>query len=332
MSLGVFLKKAGKNISSLATLITLTSGAISTFLTDGLPRQICINVTIIGVLVVIGMIVLYLIQFFSVGIDNNDIDEKISNIHTEISTLSTSFNQIKKDIANYKGDMEDKYDEICMNTKQILNDKRIGMCPIISSSYVEDPEDVNTLLHTLLKNYGEHIKELHIICFGRKGFSGNVEYIINKKMKIKIRIVLFNAAAHSDICLDNDENTINENIIKWKKKPNTIEVLVSDTPPMVRAAVAYGENNGKKVAMWGTMQSYRFRYDEVSNSISLEKPSHSLISVVDQKSTSANDFYALVNCFEEEFERLESTSKVAVISKKGGKEEVELQNRNRTNP
>lgn len=150
-------------------------------------------------------------------------------------------------------------------------------------------------------------------------------------MKIKIRIVLFNVASHPDICLNNDKNTIDDNIIKWKKKPNTIEVLVSDTPPMVRAAVAYGENNGERVAMWGTMQPYRFRYDEVLGSISLEKPSHSLISVVDQKSTCATDFYALVNCFEEEFERLQSTSKVAVISKKGGKEEVELQGRNRTN-
>lgn len=326
MKLGDFLKKTGKITSGFATFVTVVTG-IASILTDGFIKQICSTITIIGFIIVIGIVLLYIIEFLSVGIGNNNIDGKISDINTEIATISTGFNQIKNEIADCKGVLEGKYNEISAVTKQVLNDKRIGMCPIISSTYVEDSEDVNTLLHDLLKNQKKDIKELDIICFGRKGFGGNVEYIINKKMKIKIRIILFNVAANPDICLENDKAIIEENIIKWNKRPNMIEVLVSDIPPMVRAAVAYGENNGKRIAVWGTMQSYRFKYNESLSRITLEKPPHSLISVVDQESTSANDFYALINCFEEEFKRLEDTSKVAVISRKGGKEKVELQNR-----
>lgn len=325
------MKDSGlKKIRFGITVIFAVMGVISELVTicslSDLVKTVSQFITYICLAVVAIMIVIYVILWLEAGTKYGEIlqvisqlDQKMDNLHG-LSNFEAQTNIVQKDIESLKNETA----QIQMNTQKLNIDPQIIFCPVKTSSYVENSEDVNNELYRLLKNKKKDIKELHIICFGRNGFGGVVKYIIECEIDINVKIIVFNPQSHPDICLANDDVIIRRNIETWLKGSKKIEVIVSEIPPMVRAAVAYvADKDGTLHAIWGSIQSYRFALNPDTKAISLEKPTNSLISVCEESKTVTGDLYALVNSFEEEFRRLEEHSQIArIISKPHGKSEI----------
>lgn len=320
------LKKIRFGITVFFTVIGVASELATIYFSSDLVKAVSQFITYVCLAVVAIMIVIYVIRWFESGTKYGEILQGISQLDQKIDNLSglsnfeTQANIFRNDIESLKKETA----QIQKNTQKLNIDSQITFCPVKTSSYVENSEDVNNELYRLLKNKKKEIKELHIICFGRNGFGGAVKYIMERGIDINVKIIVFNPQSHSDICLANDDVIIRRNIETWLKGSKKIEVIVSDIPPMVRAAVAYAaDKDGTLHAIWGSIQSYRFALNPDTKAISLEKPSNSLISICEESKTVTGDLYALVNSFEEEFRRLEEHSQIArLISKPHGKCEI----------
>lgn len=296
-----FLKKMGFAINSCLAAIGGVSGLIGIYAPEEhMVKEFFQFVTGVCIVLLTVMFVMYLTAWFENGM--------------QVRTLLNEISNFKKESAYFLG---------------TSNGQKTNFCPVKTSSYVENSEDVSNELYKLLKDKRKEIEELDIICFGRNGFGGAVKYIIERNINIRVRIIVFNAKSHPDICQPDDETIIKRNIEEWLKGSKRIEVIMSDIPPMVRAAVAYTlDKEGSLHAIWGTMQSYRFAFDLDGKKISLEKPTNSLISICEENKTVSGDFNMLINSFEEEFDRLEENSQTAKLVSKGrGKSEVVFEER-----
>lgn len=324
------LKKVRFGITCSFTVISMVSGLVTIYSPEGIVKTVSQFVTYVCLAVVVIMMVMYVILWLEAGTKYGEILQEISQLHEKIDNLNGLSNfQIQTNL--FKADIEilkEGTAQIQKNTQSLNVDPKIAFCPVKTSSYVDSSEDVNTELYSLLKNKKKDIKELHIICFGRNGFGGAVKYIIERRIDINVKIIVFNPQSHPDICQANDDVIIKRNIEMWLKGSKKIEVIVSEIPPMVRAAVAYtADKEGILQPIWGSIQSYRFAMNPDSKDISLEKPTNSLISICEESKTVTGDLYTLVNSFEEEFKRLEEHSQTAKIISSGGKIEIVLEGR-----
>lgn len=316
-----------KKIGFVITLVLAVVGAISAVVTiyapvNNIVRTVSLFVTYVCFAALAVMLVMYLIKWLEIGIKNGETFQIVAKLEQDIrgvEDIAGQINELKNDITALKEE----------NNRNLEIDSQKKFCPIKTSSYIESSEDVNNELHKLLKNKVNEIKELHIICFGRNGFGGAVKYIIERSFDIKVKIIVFNPQSHPDICLATDDVMIRRNIETWLRGSKEIEVIMSEIPPMIRAAVAYiGDKDGNLKAIWGSIQSYRFAFDPDTKAISLEKPVNSLISICEESKTVVGDFCALVNSFEEEFKRLEEHSQTArIIPKAHGKSEIVFEER-----
>lgn len=252
----------------------------------------------------VSIILVIIFMGFFVYIEISNMDEKIDSFEKSVEKFQELCDTIENDL------------QVIGNCSVQDDANKKNLCPIQESSYVEDSVRVGNELCDIIDK-GKKLKELHIICFGRNGFGGVIEYIVNKKINIAVKVIVFNADANPDICHVDDKSRIERNIIEWLKDSSNIEVIVSNIPPMIRAAVVYAENEkGRPYAIWGSMQSYRFAYyNDVQRKISLERPKNSLVSVCRAEKTVERDFRTLVKCFEEEYSRLKSDSRKAVVTK-----------------
>ena len=323
-----FLDKVGVKISVLSAIIGVISDIASDFALDSKSGEFFQFIKDISIGIFFMMLAVYAIKWLETGIKAGEMNEEIKSLKREIARFNELFpivEQMKQDIEEVKTSNI----QLEASIQNLKNDPQKNLCPIKNSSYVETSEDVNNELYELLKVKKKEIKELHIICFGRNGFGGAVKYIIERKIDIKVRIIVFNPESHPDICQKDDNIIINKNIENWLKGAKKIEVIVSEIPPMIRAAVAYTKDkNGILKPMWGSIQSYRFAHNPDTKAISLEKPANSLISVCEENKTVIGDLYALVNSFEEEFKRLEENSKIARCIRNRGKSEIIYEERN----
>ena len=310
------MKKIKAVITVAFTIIASTAAVISAVASENPSlKQISLIIMYICIAVVVIMIVIYIVGFFESRVDEKEFTEGILEESKKIKSDTNHLIEWVKmlDARGYNCDTE--------NFKRDYQE----FCPIRNSSYAENSEEVNSALFKLLQERTSEIKKLDIICFGRQGFGGCVGYIIAKKINVNVEIIVFNPKKHQDICKKDDESKIRENITTWLRDSDKIEVIVSDIPPMIRAAVAYTEDkNGKLCAIWGTVQSYRFALD-YQNNIFLEKPRNSLISICDDSKTVTGDLYTLVNCFEEEFNRLKKHGHTAKLIVQDGITEVQLE-------
>lgn len=186
------------------------------------------------------------------------------------------------------------------------------LCPVRNVNY-EYNTDVVTHKLEIFIGKREDIKEVHIICYGRNGYGNIVNFILSKKRGIIVKLIVYYAKYNSDIWLPDDDKKIEFNIKEWLKE-EYVTVIASKIPPMIRGAVVYGQGMGgdknKLEAIWGAMEPYCFEIDkQKSGQIYLSRPKHSLIDVCEDTKTVKADFKILVNCFEEEFERLKEKGK-----------------------
>lgn len=241
--------------------------------------------------------------------NQKDINGDYENIWDRIRNKCEDILKNQKDINDDCKNIGKRLEILCKDIEHLKLERQENACPVQYSNYVVSSEEVNNKLFELLKNRAGEIRELHIICFGRNGFGGAVKHIIDQRIDINVKIIVFNPKSHIDICQKDDDVIIRKNMETWFKGSDKIDVIVSEVPPMVRAAVAYTSDTDKTLhAIWGTMQSYRFARDPETGDISLEKPANSLISVCEENKSVAFDLHALVNSFEEEFGRLEKYS------------------------
>lgn len=286
-------------ISSIfAAVVTILSGMVGIFNQSQEIKDFAHNIFYSSIIVVI------IFMGFFVYIEISNMDEKLDSFEKSVEKFQKLCDKIGNDL-QVPGNCSVQED----TNKKVL-------CPIQESSYVEDSVRVGNELCDIIDKE-KNIKELHIICFGRNGFGGVIEHIVNKKINIAVKVIVFNADANPGICHTDDKSRIERNIIEWLKDSNNIEVIVSNIPPMIRAAVVYAENGtGAPYAIWGSIQSYRFAYyNDVQRKISLERPKNSLVSVCRAGKTVEGDFRTLVKCFEEEYSRLKSDSRKAVVTK-----------------
>lgn len=318
-----FLEKKGFFVSLILSILDAVAVFVTIYAPDGKVKAVMQVIAFIGLATLAIIIIMYLIAWFQSGINKGEVLEKILEIESKIDGFKESLDdglKFTNRIDGFEQNIETlikKNDQIQMNIEDLKTNSQKEFCPITTSSYVENSEDVNNELYKLLKEKKDELKELHIICFGRNGFGGAVKYIIERRIDIKVKIIVFNPESHSDICQADDNVIIKKNIETWLKGSNKIEVIMSEIPPMVRAAVAYtADKDGALHAIWGSIQSYRFALNPNTKAISLEKPSNSLISICEKSKTVAGDLYALANSFEEEFKRLEEYSQIAKVIKK----------------
>lgn len=323
-------KKGSRKIKSViaiaATIIATTAGVISA-ISDNLLKQISLVVMYMSIAVVIVVLVIYVINFF----EDRQNGKNLTDLTAEMVTQAEKFKSAAGDMLEKTGVLNKSIEALGTENQKIKEsienferDYQERFCPVRTSSYANNAEEVNSELLKLLKE--RKINELRIICFGRQGFGGIVSYIVGNHIDVKVQIIVFNPQEHMDICRKDDENKIRENIKTWLEGSDKIEVIVSDIPPMVRAAVAYtNDKNGNSRAVWGSVQSYRFAFEPATKGIFLEKPIHSLISICEDRKTVTRDLYTLVDCFEEEFKRLENHSQVAELyTNKNGLTDVKL--------
>lgn len=169
--------------------------------------------------------------------------------------------------------------------------------------------DVTVQLKRLLDIHKE-IDEIHIICFGRSGYGEVAQYIAEKKLPIKIKIIICNPKKNEFINSNSDVSKIKE-LIKIMRKCGA-EIYLSNIPPTIRASTVYIQEN----AIWSVMQSYQFQRG-VNNCLELMRPrdSQDSLIVVCDKHSSKKDFDGIVKCFESEFERLLSNSEYLKVDK-----------------
>lgn len=325
-----FLEKKGFIVSLILGILDAVAIFVTIYGPDGKVKTTMHVIAFIGLATLAIIIIMYLIAWFQVGINKGKVLEKILEIESKIDNFKESLDDGLKytnRIDGFEQNIETlirKNDQIQMNIEDLKTDSQKEFCPVTTSSYVESSEDVNLELYRLLKDKKRDIKEIHIICFGRNGFGGAVKEIIRQRLDIKVKIIVFNPGSHPDICRKGDEIKINENIEEWMKGAKQIEIIRTEIPPMVRAAVAYvAEKDGALHGIWGSIQSYRFAFNPETKEISLEKPSNSLISICEERKTVTGDLHTLIKSFEEEFKRLEEYSQIAkVIKKPHGKFEI----------
>lgn len=333
MSEGKGSGKSKKYITGITcTIIAPLAGIIAAIpAANSKLKLISLSVMYISIIVLIVIIVFYI-----VGLLEKLNGKKFIEVITETLGYVTEFKIAADDIFKKMEILNHSIEDFNQVNIKIENsfkkfEKEIQnrYCPVRTSSYADNAEEVNSALLDLLKKREKEIKELHIICFGRQGFGGIVSYVIGKKIDVKVKIIVFNPQSNEDICRSGDDIKIRGNIKDWLKDTDNIEIIVSNIPPMVRAAVVYSsDKNGTLRPIWGSVQSYRFGLDFATKKISLEKPVHSLISICEDSKTVTGDLHMLVNCFEEEFRRLENNSQIAeLVSDKTGAVVVKLRER-----
>ena len=246
------------------------------------------------------------------------IEAKIEELNKNIEErplAQTSITSITSQVSNMESSVMEKMNSLGNDIVSKVSSSSNKICPVKRSAYVENSEDVNHILYELIRKKNGYVKRIRIICYGRNGFGGAVSYLISQNLDIDVSIVVYNTEAGASICRDDDRVIIERNIRSWLNTQSPqIRVYVTKIPPMIRAAVAYSEDkNNHYRPIWGTIQSYRFAPKADGTGITLEKPKESLISVCDEKETTADDFNSLVYCFEEEFNRLKNLSSVPEI-------------------
>lgn len=230
--------------------------------------------------------------------------------------------------------------KICKRLKKIITiaesqENQEKFCPLQNARYEYVTEKVSNMMETYLSTNLARIEKVRIICYGRNGYNSIVNRTINEGWNIKIEIIVCDPEFNPDICRwehnrdknnsneewkNSDEKDIKNNIKSWLKNSNDISVFCTKIPPMMRAAVIYQKPIKKKNeneintleskkemrAIWGSIQSYRFALNESckNHRIFLEKPKNSLICVCEETKMVKADFDLLINCFEEEFDRL----------------------------
>lgn len=325
-----FLERKGFSVTFILGILDAVAVFVTIFSPDGKVKTAMQIVAFIGLAALAMIIVLYLIAFFQVGIKKSEVLEKILDIESKIGNFKESLDDVLKSTNRIDGleqnieTLMEKNEQTKKNIEDLKIDSQKEFCPVTTSSYVESSEEVNLELYRLLKDKKRDIKEIHIICFGRNGFGGAVKEIIRRQIDIKVKIIVFNPESHPDICQEDDKIIIKRNIDEWMKGAKQIEIIKTEIPPMVRAAVAYSaKKDGTLHGIWGSMQSYRFAFNPETKEISLEKPTNSLISICEERKTVTGDLHILINSFEEEFRRLEEHSQIAkTIQKAHGKYEV----------
>ena len=246
------------------------------------------------------------------------VEAKIEELNKNIEErplAQTSITSITSQVSNMESSVMEKMNSLGNDIVSKVSSSSNKICPVKRSAYVENSEDVNHILYELIRKKNGYVKRIRIICYGRNGFGGAVSYLISQNLDIDVSIVVYNTEAGASICRDDDRVIIERNIRSWLNTQSPqIRVYVTKIPPMIRAAVAYSEDkNNHYRPIWGTIQSYRFAPKADGTGITLEKPKESLISVCDEKETTADDFNSLVYCFEEEFNRLKNLSSVPEI-------------------
>ena len=298
--------------------VGLSSGIVTLFTNDTV-RTIAQLIACIFIAIFLVSFVIFVFYYFRSYFSSNEIIESISSEVNALDKKVISLEEKVTSSANTIQDIKNLNQQIQIEVCKQKTDQGNKICPVVNSAYVESSEEVNHHLFNILKN--RDIEKLCIICFGRRGFGGLVNWINEKKIETDVSIIVFNPEAQPSICRDDDKDIIERNIKDWLKDSNNTnkktEIFVSDIPPMIRAAVAYSKDNTNSLrAVWGTLQSYRFA-SRGTSSITLEKPPASLISVCDEERTTAADFQSLVRCFEEEFERLKKASHIPYVANDG---------------
>lgn len=211
-----------------------------------------------------------------------ELDKKLADMSQKNMDINLGVNQIWKKVKDY----EDKFIE-----------------RLDGKSYFQyRTTDVTVQLKRLIDTKKE-IDEIHIVCFGRSGYGEVAQYIVEKKLPIKIKIVLCNPKKNEFINSDSDVAKIKE-LIKVMDQCGA-DIYLSDIPPTIRASTVYIQEK----AIWSVMQSYQFQRG-VDDCLELMRPKDSqdsLIVVCDENS-SKRDFDGIVKCFESEFERLLNNS------------------------
>lgn len=168
-----FLKTMGFGITVFSAVIGGVSGIVTIYSSSDIVKTVSQFITYGCIVIVLVMIITYLITWFEIRMKNDGILEKISNIESQMHSFSSLSNITLQVSKLEQGIVDLKEDNIKIqeNLQNLMADSQTIFCPIKTSSYAENSEDVNNELYKLLKEKKNELKELHIICFGRNGFA-----------------------------------------------------------------------------------------------------------------------------------------------------------------
>lgn len=318
------MKKKASYILAFISFI----GSMVTIYTDNTVQNIAKNITFFAICI-LGIIIIYTIgnyltnwiekfkEFMDTLVDIKELSNSITSIN-KISENMATLNKKVIELDKILADMSQKNMNFNLTCNQAWKDVKDFQEKIIekldSKSYFQyrtkiekldgksyfqyRTTDVTVQLIRLLDTQKE-IDEIHIICFGRSGYGEVAQYIAEKKLPIKIKIIICNPQKNEFIHSNNDISKIKE-LIKVMHQ-NGAEVYLSNIPPTVRASTAYVHKN----AIWSVMQSYQFNRG-INNELELMRPKDSQDSliIVGDEHSSKQDFDGIVKCFESEFKRL----------------------------
>lgn len=103
-----FLKTIGFGVTVFFAVIGVVSGLVTVYSSSDTVQMVSQFITYVCIAIVVVMIVMYLITWFEIGMKNNDILEKISNIESQmdsfsnLSNISTQVSKLEQDIVDLK--------------------------------------------------------------------------------------------------------------------------------------------------------------------------------------------------------------------------------------
>lgn len=280
-------KKYTKWNKGLFTIISVGLGMSGTIVSVfvGLPDELKLIIRIVSAIFFI--IACALIINLLYGWVNNirKRNKKIKEVYKNSVSLEDAFRRV-----------EEKVDQNCELMQQHMKNE---------SNFRFVTTDTTSELFRILDNNRE-ITAIRIICYGRNAYQEVVQHINSKQLKINVQMIMCNPNENSDICNDSDKNMICSQIEEMLKYSCRPKIYVSTIPPTIRASTVYIDEK----PIWSVTQAYTFRRE--NGKITYRVPERSVISVCDITRNKA-DMNDVVKCFDEEFKRLKSHSKKAIL-------------------
>ncbi len=295
--------KKTKVILALLGTLEVISWVVTVFSDNVIVKRVCqilyIAIPIIG-------LVIYLCLFVRFCI-------REAREFQKMKSVAGTFQEIETLVQNNQ-EYQHKMDDILSEIKKIsspINDVEhyLQKQSILRYFTLDETEHLKRLLDT-----NSTVTKIRIICFGRNVYGEIVNHIYEKRLPIKIEIIMCNPEENKEICLDADDRKIRENCKALLR--NKAGVYVSDIPPAIRAATVYAG----ETAILVCVQSYQFKREK--GRLTLDRPESSVIITCDERSLKV-DFDGVVHYFEKEYERLWQSSRKPQIKKdSNGEEEI----------
>jgi len=129
------------------------------------------------------------------------------------------YDSFKKSVEKV-GEQYAEFQKYVQSMEQTIGDKIV--CPACNATFKYNSTDVTTETKSFLVKHPN--AEIHIICYGRNVYGEVIDHIREKKLNVKVKIIVYNPNADSSICRQGDDTRILDHIVDILNGKVSVEV------------------------------------------------------------------------------------------------------------